>query len=159
MLYHACQSRGEGTAADRGRTLFETLIALVIIGILLIGAITYYQRATRVIREYAVISELENIRTSILLYFVLNKRYPKSLKEMMSEKIILPFHDTNSVKGITGAQNELPPQTGAIIIDRTYLEKISLDAEGNLIDPFGNPYVYDSKLGKIRSSTEGYRSW
>ena len=146
---------------NRGRTVFETVIALVIIGILLIGAMTYYQRATRVIKEYAIISELGNIRTSVLLYFVINKRYPKSLKQMLSEKIILPFHpfyDAESLKGIAG--KELPLQsTGSIVIDRSYLEKLSLDDEGNLIDPFGNPYVYDPKLGKIRSSTEGYRSW
>jgi type II secretory pathway pseudopilin PulG len=146
---------------NRGRTVFETLIALVVIGILLIGAMTYYQRATRVIKEYAIISELSNIRTSMLLYFVINKRYPKSLKQMMSEKIILPFHpfyDAESLKGIAG--KELPLQgTGSIVIDRSYLEKLSLDDEGNLIDPFGSPYRYDSKQGRIWSSTEGYRSW
>jgi type II secretory pathway pseudopilin PulG len=146
---------------NRGRTVLETVIALVIIGILLIGAMTYYQRATRVIKEYAIISELGNIRTSVLLYFIINKQYPSSLKQMMSEKIILPFHPSYNAESLMSiAGKELALQsTGSIVIDRSYLEKLSLDDKGNLTDPFGNPYVYDQKLGKIRSSTDGYRSW
>ncbi|MBI5875376.1 MAG: hypothetical protein HZB81_05980, partial [Deltaproteobacteria bacterium] len=64
---------------NKGRTVFETLLALIIIGILIVGAITYLQRATKVVKEYAMISELGNIRTSVLLYFVINKRFPDSL--------------------------------------------------------------------------------
>lgn len=143
---------------NKGRTVFETLLALIVIGILVVGGITYIQRATKVVKEYAMISELGNIRTSILLYFVINKKYPESLKQMANEKIILPFQDTEMLKKMAGNAG-IAVQTGTIIIDRTYLERISLDKEGNITDPFGSPYNYDPKLGKVSSSTPGYGGW
>jgi len=143
---------------NKGRTVFETLLALIIIGILLVGAITYFQRATKVVKEYALMSELGNIRISVLLYFVINKKFPDSLKQMVDEKIILPFQDTEAIKKMTGNAG-ITVQTGTIIIDRTYLEKMSMDKEGNILDPFGNPYTYDARLGKVSSSTQSYGGW
>lgn len=144
---------------NKGRTVFEMLLALIIIGILLIGAVTYLQRTTTVIKEYSLISELSNIRTTILLYFVINKKFPDSLKQMLDEKIILPFHDTETLKKMAGQTPGLNLQSGTIIIDRTYLEKIAMDKDGNITDPFGNPYNYDARLGKISSSTPNYGGW
>ena len=143
---------------NKGRTVFETLLALIIIGILLVGAITYFQRATKVVKEYALMSELGNIRISVLLYFVINKKFPDSLKQMVDEKIILPFQDTEAIKKMTGNAG-ITVQTGTIIIDRTYLEKMSMDKEGNILDPFGNSYNYDPRLGKLSSSTPNYGGW
>lgn len=143
---------------NKGRTVFETLIALIVIGILLIGAITYIQRATKLVKEYAMMSELSNIRTSTLLYFVINKKYPNSLKQMVDEKIILPFQDTEALKKMAG-NSGVAFQPGTIVIDRTYLEKIAMDKEGNITDPFGNPYSYDARLGKVSSSTSNYGGW
>lgn len=144
---------------NKGRTVFETLLALIIVGILLVGAIIYIQRATRVVKEYAMISELGNIRTSVLLYFVVNKRFPNSLKQMVDEKIILPFQDTEAIKKMAGGNAGIAVQTGTIIIDRTYLERISMDKQGNILDAFGNPYNYDPRLGKVASSTSAYVGW
>ena len=143
---------------NKGRTVFEMLLALIIVGILLIGAITYIQRATKVVKEYALMSELGNIRTSVLLYFVINRKFPDSLKQMVNEKIILPFQDTEAIKKMAGTAG-INIQSGTIIIDRTYLEKIAMDKDGNITDPFGNPYNYDARLGKISSSTFNYGGW
>lgn len=144
---------------NQGRTVFGTVLALIVVGILLVGAITYIQRATRIVKEYAMISELGNVRTSILLYFVINKKFPDSLKQMVSEKIILPFQDTEDLKKMAGGNPGITFQTGTIIIDRTYLERMALDKEGNVLDSFGNPYNYDPRLGKVSSSTPGYGGW
>lgn len=38
-------------------------------------------------------------------------------------------------------------------------EKDRADREGYLSDPFKNRYVYDAKLGEIRSSTRSYEMW
>lgn len=143
---------------NKGRTVFETLLALIIVGILLIGAITYIQRATKIVKEYALMSELGNIRTSALLYFVVNRKFPDSLKQMVNEKIILPFQDTEALKKMAGNAG-IAVQTGTIIIDRTYLERMATDKEGNILDPFGNPYNYDPRLGKVSSSTPNYGGW
>jgi len=144
---------------NKGRTVFEMLLALIIVGILLIGAITYIQRATKVVKEYALMSELGNIRTSVLLYFVINRKFPDSLKQMVNEKIILPFQDTEAIKKMAGQTPGINFQTGTIIIDRTYLEKIAMDKDGNITDSFGNPYNYDPRLGKVSSLTAGYVGW
>ena len=144
---------------SKGRTVFEMLLALIIVGILLIGAITYIQRATKLVKEYALMSELSNIRTSVLLYFVINKKFPDSLKQMVDEKIILPFQDTETLQKMVGTKANINVQSGTIIIDRTYLEKIAIDKDGNILDSFGNPYSYDPRLGKVSSTTSNYGGW
>lgn len=38
-------------------------------------------------------------------------------------------------------------------------EKDRADREGCLLDPFKNRYIYDAKLGEIRSCRKGYEMW
>lgn len=38
-------------------------------------------------------------------------------------------------------------------------EKGRLDDQGNLLDPFGNKYIYDLKKHIVISSTPGYENW
>jgi len=144
---------------NKGRTVFEMILTLTLIGILLIGAVTYLERTTTIIKEYSLISELSNMRTTILLYFVINKKFPDSLKQMVNEKILLPFHDTETLKKMAAESSGLNLQSGTIIIDRTYLEKIAMDKDGNITDPFGHPYDYDARVGRISSSTPHYEGW
>ncbi|MBI5894068.1 MAG: type II secretion system protein GspG [Deltaproteobacteria bacterium] len=126
--------------SPKGRTVFEALLVIILVMTLIIGALSYTQKAIKITKEYALISELSNIRTSILIYYILNKKYPNSLEQMMDEKVILPFQaDT--------------------IIDRTYLERASLSKEKEILDPFGNPYKYDRLTGKVNSSTLDYTAW
>ncbi len=132
---------------------------MIIIGILLVGAITYFQKATRVIKEYAMMSELSNIRTSILMYFVINREFPESLTQMVEEKIIVPFRDRKAIDKMKGLEKEISLQPGSIIIDRTYLEEMSIDSKGRILDPFGKPYLYDKELGRVKSSTSGYEAF
>jgi len=40
-----------------------------------------------------------------------------------------------------------------------YLMANAVDAKGNILDAFGNPFTYDSVSGKVRATTEGYASW
>ncbi len=144
---------------NRGSTVFGTLLVLIIIGIMLVGAITYVQKAKRVIKEYAMISELSNFRTSILMYFIINKKFPESLTQMVEEKVIVPFRDRGAIDKVKDLNKGISLQPGSMIIDRTYLEKISIDSEGRIFDPFGKPYLYDKEQGRVKSSTSGYEGF
>jgi hypothetical protein len=73
------------------------------------------------------------------LYHILEQHYPVDLKNLIQRKYLLPVHGE--------------------IISREYLIAQATDTEGNLLDPFGNHYRYDSVTGRVASSTKGYESW
>src|SRR3989338_748042 len=122
-----------------GRTTFETLLITSLVGILLVIAISNFLTSVRLVREVALRSELGNIRTAIILYITLNRRYPESLKDMVREGYTLP--------------------TGSGPVKYKYIEGMAVDKDGNLLDTFGNPFTYESKTGWVKSSTKGYESW
>ena len=122
-----------------GRTTFETLLITSLVGILLVVAISNFLTSVRLVREVALRSELGNIRTAIILYITLNRRYPESLRDMVREGYTLP--------------------TGSGLIKYKYIERMAVDKDGNLLDTFGNPFSYERKTGWVKSSTKGYGSW
>ncbi len=124
----------------KGRTVFETLLVIILVSLLLVFFTTYFKRTVMVAREYSLISELSNIRTSILLYLVLNKRFPESLKQLVEEDIILPMQDIK-------------------IIEKSYLKTVSMDEEGYPLDPLGNRFGYNPESGLVWSTTKGYEGW
>ena len=122
-----------------GRTTFETLLITSLVGILLVIAISNFLTSVRLVREVALRSELGNIRTAVILYITLNRRYPASLRDMVREGYTLP--------------------TGSGLIKYKYIEGMAVDKDGNLLDTFGAPFTYESKTGWVKSSTKGYESW
>ena len=122
-----------------GRTTFETLLITSLVGILLVIAISNFLTSVRLVREVALRSELGNIRTAIILYITLNRRYPASLRDMVREGYTLP--------------------TGSGLIKYKYIEGMAVDNDGNLLDTFGAPFTYASETGWVKSSTKGYESW
>jgi type II secretory pathway pseudopilin PulG len=130
----------------KGLAVVETLLALCVIGIF-VGVVIYqYQRVTREAQETAVRAELANIRTSIQLFKMLNGRIPESLNELMDKKVMLP------------AKVGSDAYTGSIF-DRKYLLANAVDKQGNLIDAFGNFFLYDPLRGEVRASTQGCETW
>lgn len=125
---------------NRGRTTYEALIVTMLAGILLIIAINTFLGTVRLAKEVALRAELGNIRTSVSLYLLLNRHFPESLIEMVSKKYVLPYQEDG-------------------VINRAYLETASVDKDGNPLDPFGNPYIYDDKGGMVKSSTVNYQNW
>lgn len=122
-----------------GRTVFETLLITSLLGILLVFAVSNFLSSVRLAREAALRIELSNIRTSIILYVTLNRRYPESLSVMVREGYTLP--------------------AGSGLIKYKYIEGMAVDKDGNLLDTFGTPFTYESKTGWVKSSTKGYESW
>ena len=136
-----------GFKGTKGLTIIDAVITLCAIGILIGVVIPKYQRVTIDAREVALKTGLTNIRTSIRLFRMLNERHPGSLRELIENNVLLPARigkDTTS---------------GSVILDEKYLEAQALDAQGRLVDAFGNQYTYDPVLGEVRTSTKGYERW
>jgi competence protein ComGC len=131
---------------ENGLAVVESLVALCLIGILIGVVIVMFQRVTRAAQETAVKAELVNIRTSVKLFQMLNGQKPASLKELMEKKVMLPGRVGNS-------------KYSSSFYKENYLMKNALDAEGNKVDAFGNPFRYDSATGEVRSTTKGYEGW
>lgn len=122
-----------------GRTTFETLLITSLGGILLFIAISTFLASVRLVREVALRSELGNIRTAIMIHISVKRRYPESLRDMLREGYVLP--------------------TGGGIIKYQFLEGMAVDRDGNLLDTFGNPFIYDKRTGWVKSRSKGYESW
>ena len=138
---------GSHARRQKGLTILDTVITLCLIGLLTGVVIPKYQQVARAAQESALKAELSNIRTSIRLFKMLNGRNPDSLKEMMEKKVLLP-----------GRLGSAPSYSGSIFEER-YLLKNALDHEGNKLDAFGNPFLYDRDRGEVKSSTKEFENW
>ncbi len=131
----------------KGVAVYEALVTLCLIGVLTGVVIVKYYRVFQEARETAIKSELVNIRTSINLFKLLNNRNPQSLKEMTEKKVMIP------------ARIGPDRYTGPVFLKESYLKEYATDKEGNIIDAFGNPFVYDAIKGEVRTTTKGYDAW
>jgi competence protein ComGC len=129
----------------KGLTIVDAVITLCAVGILIGVVIPKYQRVAREAQEAALKTELSNIRTSIRLFKMLNHRNPASLREMIEMKVMFPARIGSGYAGS--------------IYKESYLMKNAVDAEGNKVDAYGNPFLYDPQRGEVRSSTKGYENW
>jgi Tfp pilus assembly protein PilE len=129
----------------KGLTVIDAVITLCLIGILIGVVIPKYQRVAREAQQAALKTELSNIRLSITLFRMLNGRNPVSLKELIEKKVMLPARIGGGYSGS--------------IFRESYLMKNAVDAEGNKVDAYGNPFIYDNTRGEVKSSTKGYENW
>ncbi len=125
---------------DSGRTILENLLTIILVFFLLGFFAIYFEKTTKVAREYTLISELANIRSSIEVYAAINRNFPKSLNQLLEEQLILPFKDFK-------------------ILKKDLLKNISVDEHGNPLDPFGNKFGYNPKSGYVWTTTKGYNGW
>jgi type II secretory pathway pseudopilin PulG len=137
---------------ERGAAAFNTLATSILIAILISTGMTYYFRVVRQAREVALRHELANIRTAIVLFVTLNRRFPDNLQELTEKECLLPDAE-NSVEA---AQVAL--EKGAIF-KRSYLETSCVDTQGVVLDPFGKPYRYDPRRGRVTAAETRYEQW
>lgn len=122
-----------------GYGIIETLIVIIVMGVLVVIVMERYERMAYEARETALRAELLNLRQSIQLYRAMKSRYPKDLRELVTERYAMPFNDS--------------------LITRNYLQPESLDERMNILDPFGLPYVYFPLNGNVRSQKEGFEHY
>jgi type II secretory pathway pseudopilin PulG len=131
----------------KGLTIVDAVITFCLIGILIGVVIPKYQRVTREAQEAALKTGLANIRSSIRLFRMLNERNPRGIRELIENDVLLP------------ARGGKDPYAGPIFLDEKYLVNQAQDAEGQLVDAFGNRYAYDPVRGDVKATTKGYESW
>lgn len=111
------------------------LVALVIFLSLMLSGSLY---KARVQKENAKIlrNELTMLRSGVMLYYTLNKKFPDSLESLEKES----YESPDGKKMV-------------------YLEKMPPQKKGEYIDPFGETYQYNSKTGWIESKAKGFHYW
>lgn len=119
------------------RPVWEWLLLAVIFvfALTLVGSVYKYQ--VKLDRQRNLHSQLEILRTATLLYKSINKTNPTDLKQLADGTFRLEGDD----------------------LERRYIEHPPKTINGKILDPFGNPYLYDSRNGWIKSSTRGYEFW
>lgn len=104
----------------------NALVFLFILGMTMV-VFFYFKKYEEVIKMRAAQEQLYQINTAIVVYRVLNHKFPESLKVLVEEQYIV------------SAENP--------VIKKRYLEGISVDKEGFPLDPWGRRFGYDKKQG------------
>ncbi len=121
-------------------TVVELLIVLCVIFVCMGVFAVFAKINLKAARETALRNELNNIRMSIELYKIIEKRLPNDLISLINQELVFKTKD-------------------GIIMKKRFLQPFRLDKNGNLLDPFMNGYIYEQKNGKVFSSTLGYARW
>lgn len=119
------------------RARYEWIIIAVVLVAALVMAFGIYTKRDATKKGQILLSELSNIRSAVTMYKTLNKANPPSLEALT--KLNYSFE---------------PGQPG-----RPYLDKVITGKDGKVVDPFGNPYKYDSGSGWVISTSKGYNKW
>ncbi len=119
----------------RRRSYFEIIAIVVLVSLtVVLGAGLYAGRATS-LKSELLIHELSMMRSSLLVYKIINRRNAASLKQLATSTYYV-------------ADDKRP-----------YIDKLPPVRKGKIIDPFGNPYFYDPKTGWASSTTPGFVQW
>jgi len=117
------------------RSSYEYIVIFAVLVMTLALALGLFIQRDEISKGNVLMNELSQLRSSILLFNKLKGRHPKSLYELEHSKY--------------------PSKNG----ERLYLSFAHHGKEKEIIDPFGNPYIYDAKTGWVHSSTPDYLSW
>src|SRR3989338_1471240 len=109
---------------EKGLGILDTLFVCILVSILIGTVIPYYQRLEREAKEAALQTGLVNIRKGIELYQALQGSFPRDLRNLVKKRYVIAARNDSFFSG-------------------EYLTAQATDAQGNLIDPFGVPYIYN----------------
>ena len=117
------------------RSPFEVLVVVVVVALTIVLGASLYAGRTKIEKSNMLINEMSGLRSALLLYKIVNHKNAPDLA-------MLATTDYNM---------------GGV--ERPYIEHVPMNASGKIIDPFGNPYLYDPKSGWVSSSTQGCERW
>ena len=126
--------------SEKGRSLWENLILGAILVGMIYVAVLYYGKVAEQARMKVLESDMRNMRLGINLYLYKNGKVPEDIRDLEREKTI-------------------EYTAGGELIRREYIKLITKDEEGYPLDPFGNRYHYDPKIGMVHPTTPGYENW
>lgn len=121
----------------KGKRMWEILVLVVIVAAGIAFSAYVVMERGKVDKERQMIGELNALRSGVTLYTMVNKQRPTTLQDLIS--------GTYEAGG-----SRLPYVVGL---------KDEVKNSGKFIDPYGNPYSYDTRKGWIYSSTQGYQKW
>lgn len=133
-------------AGEGGRSVLEAILVLIAVSAFVLIAIERYNSSIKSLKETALTIELANLRSAVLFYATINGKLPSSLPDLTKENVIA------TKKDLLGKEYD-------IIVAGSFVESMTVDREGTPLDPFGSPYLYDHKTGRVRSTTDGYERW
>lgn len=127
----------ESQKRGRRRSLWEYFVLFPLIALsfysvayLFRGQVTHY-------RKIMLRQQLFQIRNALLVYHVLNSRFPSDLSILAGESVA-------------------DPRGG---INFSLLEGVKIDEKGSVLDPLGYPYTYSSATGRVSSGAPCCHSW
>ena len=113
----------------------EIIIIIFLVSLVWYYGFESYKKMLIRTKEVSLALELKIIRQSVYVYVLKYKKYPDNLKELEEKKIIIFNEKFKSQK---------------------YIKNQRALENGILLDPFGNPYIYNNKNGDVKSSTKNY---
>lgn len=119
------------------RKWWENVLFVVVFVGMFAFVVNSYVLEQKAYKQRALYYQLMLMRQGISLFTVMEKRAPESLVELAVSSFKMPDGS----------------------VSHRYVERFPVTPEGQLLDPFGNPYKYDKKMGWVMSSTPGYEFW
>lgn len=109
--------------------------------IVAIGAVYFVAYTTysdfRATKQRTLYYQLQILRMGVNIHQLVEHRNPTALEDLVTRTYQLPGDS----------------------VQRRFVEGFAADANGQIFDPFGNPYFYDRITGWVRSIASGYEFW
>jgi type II secretory pathway pseudopilin PulG len=121
--------------AEVKRSPFEILVVVVVVALTIVLGASLYAGRTKIEKSNMLINEMSALRSSLLLYKIVNHKNAPDLAMLTSTEYAMGG------------------------VSRPYIERLPLDKQGKIVDPFGNPYLYDARSGWVSSTTHGCERW
>ena len=119
------------------RSLWESILLVVIFVAILAFVVQSFFQQQKSQKAKALFYQLALIRQGVNLFYLVEKRYPEHLVELAVKTYEFP--DEN--------------------LRRPYIERLPVNDDGLVIDPFGNPYGYFKDNGRVMSTTPAHATW
>ncbi len=117
------------------RKSYEIVIVTIVVSLAVVLAVSLYASRAKYRKGDMLSRELSTMRSALTTYKLLNKR------------------NAADINALVGSDYEMDG------VKRTYLDMLPMSEDGKIIDPFGNPYLYNPSTGWISSVTPGYERW
>ncbi len=119
------------------RATWEIVVLIVIFVVAISFMARTYNLEDKVGKERALMYELAMLRQGVNLFKIVKQRFPGSLVELATASYTLPDD----------------------VRRRRFVEFVTVNGDGEIVDPFETPFAYDSAGGWVASQTPGYGSW
>lgn len=143
-----------GNRGAGGYGLPETAVAVAAVAVLIFVVVAHYSKNINEARETAARAELAALRNTINIFRASKGRCPANLRELATADMVLPFK-AGPLEEFEGSARDVVGGEGNTVFNPDYIRAQALDEEGNILDPFGRPYVYDPRECTVRPQEPG----